>query len=104
MVISFVLVMTLVVVLVVKVDLSTYLLDDKTAELLYSDSAYSDNEEKIEHSRTVNEKEVIDKTISKRYDSPTFTKEFDKDSFTENMASEEATRMLEEIYRRGEMH
>lgn len=100
MLISFIVTMTLLVILIVKVDLSSYLLDNKSAELLYSDSAYSDKEEIFE---PVNKPldQTAEGSTNDRYSSPTFTKEFDENSFTEDMASEEATRMLEKIYKGG---
>lgn len=99
MLLSFIITTALVVLLVVKVELSERLLDLKSAELLYSDSAYSDTTEDISDTEDIQKTENQPK--NNRYNSPTFTNEFDESSFTQETSMEDATQLLDKIYREG---
>lgn len=91
----------LIILLVVKLQISDRICDDATIRILYSDEEYSTESEEVDFNNTFEKNDESSTKQSNRTNSKTFTKEFDRDDYSEVKTEQDAEELLKKIYAGG---
>lgn len=90
----------LIILLVIKLQVSDRICDEATNRIIYSDEEYSQESDKVEFDDYFTKKDESEQKSS-RMDSETFSKEFDKEDYTDAKTEKDAEDLLKRIYAGG---
>ena len=94
----------LIIVFVVKFQVSDRICDEATERIIYSDEEFCTDVEASDLEEASTESEYSSAESSIPFDNDTFTKEFVKEDFTDVKTEEDAENLLKRIYAGGGKH